>query len=355
MFSVQHYVQSENKRSIFMDIAIDLGSDRTRVLSDTKGKILDEASVVAYDIDTEEIYAVGNEAYRMIGKTPFGISAIHPLEGGVIAQSGLVEDMVEIFLKNICPVKIIMPKVVTAVPCDITEVEKRAVVNAVSRFGARKVYLIESPKAAALGCGFDIKSPHGVLVADIGSGTVDIAVLSLGGIAVSKTLKTAGSAMDEEIIKYIRKQHNLVIGKNMAETCKKAIGCVRVPLESETFRVKGRDALSGMPKFIEIGSAEMKPVLEEIALGIANAIADVLEQTPPELLSDIHTDGIFLTGGLAKLTGLAKLISETTKLRVRVHKNAADCVITGCGKAIEYIAETDKMQDGGTSPLMTAY
>ena len=186
-----------------MDIAIDLGSDRTRVFIENKGKVLDEASVVTYDIDTDEIYAVGDEAYAMIGKTPVGIKAVHPLDSGVIARSELVEDMVSILLKEVCSVKVVMPRVITAVPCDVTEVEKRAVVNAVSSFGVRKVFLIESPKAAALGCGIDITSPHGVLIADIGSGTADIAVLSLGGISVSKTVKHAGSAMDEEIVKYI--------------------------------------------------------------------------------------------------------------------------------------------------------
>jgi len=179
-----------------MDIAIDLGSDRTRVFIENKGKVLDEASVITYDIDTGEIYAVGNDAYDMIGKTPVGIRAVHPLDSGVIAQSGLVEDMVSILLQEVCTVKVVKPRVVTAIPCDLTEVEKRAMVNAVSTFGARGVYLIESPKAAALGCGIDITSPHGVLVADIGSGTADIAVISLGGISVSKSVKHAGNAMD---------------------------------------------------------------------------------------------------------------------------------------------------------------
>lgn len=318
-----------------MDIAIDLGSDRTRVFIENKGKVLDEASVVTYDIDTDEIYAVGDEAYRMIGKTPVGIRAVHPLDSGVIAQSELVEDMVSILLKEVCTVKVVMPRVVTAIPCDVTEVEKRAVVNAVSSFGVRRVYLIESPKAAALGCGIDITSPHGVMIADIGSGTAEIAVLSLGGIAVSKSIKQAGSAMDNEIVKYVRKQYNLIIGTNMAESCKKEIGCVKVPAEPLTFRVKGRDAVSGLPRYVEVSSEEIKNAIEEIALGIVNAIKDVLEKTPPELTSDIYTDGIILTGGLAKLSGFARLVSEATKLRVRVHKSAADCVIMGCGRAIK--------------------
>lgn len=338
-----------------MDIAIDLGSDRTRVFIENKGKVLDEASVVTYDIDTDEIYAVGDEAYAMIGKTPVGIKAVHPLDGGVIARSELVEDMVSILLKEVCSVKVVMPRVITAVPCDVSEVEKRAVVNAVSSFGVRRVYLIESPKAAALGCGIDITSPHGVLIADIGSGTADIAVLSLGGISVSKTVKHAGSAMDEEIVKYIRKKYNLIIGTNMAESCKKAIGCVKVPAEQKTFKVKGRDAVSGMPRFVEVHSEEIKEAIEEIALEIVNAIRDVLEKTPPELTGDIYTDGIILSGGLAKLGGFAQLVSEATKLRVRVHKSSADCVIMGCGKAIGFMDESDKNSPQGVSPLLAAY
>lgn len=338
-----------------MDIAIDLGSDRTRVFIEGKGKVLDEASVITYDTDSEQIYAVGDEAYRMIGKTPYGIKAVHPLNGGVVAQSQLVEDMVQILLKEVCTVKVVMPRVVTAVPCDVTEVERRAVVNAVSSFGVRKVYLIENPKAAALGCGIDITNPHGTLIADIGSGTSDIAVISLGGMAVSKTLKTAGAAMDEEIIKYIRKKYNLVIGTNMAENCKKAIGCVKIPEEEKLFRAKGRDAVSGLPRFVDIKSSEIKEAIEETAMEIVRAIKEVIEKTPPELLSDIYSDGIILTGGLAKLGGLARLVSEQTKLRVRVHKYASDCVIMGCGKAISLIGEADKQQASGVSPLLVAY
>lgn len=336
-----------------MDIAIDLGSDRTRVFIENKGKVLDEASVITYDIDTGEIYAVGNDAYDMIGKTPVGIRAVHPLDSGVIAQSGLVEDMVSILLQEVCTVKVVKPRVVTAIPCDLTEVEKRAMVNAVSTFGARGVYLIESPKAAALGCGIDITSPHGVLVADIGSGTADIAVISLGGISVSKSVKHAGNAMDAEIIKYIRKKYGLIIGTNMAEACKKAVGCVITPTEEKTFKVKGRDAVSGLPRFVMVTSSEIKEAIEEIADGIVGAIKDVLESTPPELIGDIYTDGVILTGGLAKLGGFARKVSEATRLRVRVHKYSEDCVIMGCGKAMKYIGAANA--ENGISPILVAY
>lgn len=336
-----------------MDIAIDLGSDRTRVFIENKGKVLDEASVITYDIDTGEVYAVGNDAYAMIGKTPVGIRAVHPLDSGVIAQSGLVEDMVTILLQEVCTVKVVKPRVVTAIPCDLTEVEKRAMVNAVGMFGARGVYLIESPKAAALGCGIDITSPHGILVADIGSGTADIAVISLGGISVSKSVKHAGNAMDAEIVKYIRKKYGLIIGTNMAEACKKAIGCVITPKEEKIFKVKGRDAVSGLPRFVMVASSEIKEAVEEIADGIVGAIKDVLESTPPELTGDIYTDGIIMTGGLAKIGGFARKVSEATRLRVRVHKYSEDCVVMGCGKAMKYIGVADA--ENGISPILAAY
>ncbi len=335
-----------------MNIAIDLGSDRTRVYIENKGKVLDEASVITYDVDTHEIFAVGDEAYAMIGKTPVGIRAAHPLDSGVIAQSDLVEEMVSIMLREVCAAKIVNPRVVTAIPCKLTEVEKRAVVNAVSSFGARKVYLIETPKAAALGCGMDIMSPHGVFIADIGSGTADIGVLSLGGISAGKSVKHAGSAMDEEIVKFIRKKYNLIIGTNMAESCKRAVGCVYEPTDDTSFRVKGRDAVSGLPRYVDVSGVEIMEAISEIANEIVTAIRDVLEQTPPELIGDIYTDGIILTGGLAKLQGLAKLVSVATKLRVRVHKYAPDCVIMGCGKAIGFIG---KEPSAGISPLLMAY
>lgn len=339
-----------------MDIAVDLGSDRTRVFIENKGIVLDEASVVAFDVDTYDIVGVGNEAYKMIGKTPAGIRAMHPIDDGVISRSELVEDMVSILIKEVSPSKVTMPRVVASIPSEVTEVEKRAVVNAVSSIGVRKVYLIEAPKAAAMGCSLDITSPHGILIADVGSGTADIAVLSPRRNFGFKVLKVRGGcAMDRETVKYIRKEHNLIIGTNMAEACKKAVGCVKIPKEPKLFRVKGRDAVSGLPKFIDVGYAEIKPVIEDIALNIIRAIKDVLEQTPPELVGDIYTDGIILTGGLAKLTGFARLLSESTKLKVRVHKAAADCVINGCGKAIEYIDHPEKIQPGAVNPLIEAF
>ena len=191
------------------------------------------------------------------------------------------------------------------------------------------------------------------MVADIGSGTADIAVISLGGISVSKSVKHAGNAMDAEIVKYIRKKYGLIIGTNMAEACKKAVGCVITPTEEKTFKVKGRDAVSGLPRFVMVTSSEIKEAIEEIADGIVGAIKDVLESTPPELIGDIYTDGVILTGGLAKLGGFARKVSEATRLRVRVHKYSEDCVIMGCGKAMKYIGAADA--ENGISPILVAY
>ncbi|MCQ2514576.1 MAG: rod shape-determining protein [Ruminococcus sp.] len=338
-----------------MNIAIDIGTDRTRLYVEGKGKILDEASVVTYDIDTREIYAIGNDAYNMIGKTPIGIKAVHPLNGGVISNSELVENMVSIMAKRLSPIKITKPKIITSISNDVTEVEKRAIVNAVCSFGAKKVFLIESPKAAAIGCGIDITSSNGYLVANIGSGKADIAVITLGGTAVSKTIRKAGISMDEDIIKYLRNKYGLIIGINMAERCKKEIGCVKEPPETLTYLVKGRDSVSGLPRAVEVTSTEIKDVIFETANIIAKGIQEVLEKTPPELAGDISANGIILTGGLVKLYGFAQLIGETTKIKVLVHKTPAECVINGCGKAIEYISEAEKHSPKGTTPILEIY
>ena len=205
-----------------MDIALDLGTANSRVRISPDENAIDEPSVIAFNTEDNEILAYGRDAYQMLGRTSSKISVVFPLEGGVIAESGLVEELVNIFLCEVCNSKVIMPRVVACIPGEITEVEKRAVVGAISSFGVRRVLLIEAAKAAAFGTGLDIMSAHGVMVADLGAGTVDIAVMSLGGISVAKTIKQAGNAMDDEIIKYIRKQHNLIIGKAMAKSCKEA-------------------------------------------------------------------------------------------------------------------------------------
>ncbi len=340
-----------------MDIGIDLGSSRTRVYIDKKGKVLDEASVAAYNVAENRIIAVGDEAYAMLGKTPDSIQAEYPLAGGVIAQSLLAEDMVNILLRHVCTSKIVMPRVVASIPGDITEVEKRAVVNAISSFGVRRVFLIENTKVAAMGAGADIMSAHGTMVANLGAGTSNAAMLSLGGLSVNKTIKTGGNDMDEDIVKYIRKKYNLVIGNPMAEKCKKAIGCLIKPEEEKTFRVKGRDAISGLPRFVDVSSSEIMDILMETASKIVTLIKDVIEEAPPELVGDVYEDGIILTGGLAKIEGFPELIADSTDIMVSIAETPEDCVINGCGKAIQYIAEVERnaKSKNDINPLMAVY
>ncbi len=340
-----------------MDIGIDLGSSRTRVFVEKKGIVLDEASVAAYNVAQNRIIAVGDEAYAMLGKTPDSIEAEYPLSGGVIAQSLLAEDMVNILLKHVCTSKIVMPRVVASIPGDITEVEKRAVVNAISSFGVRRVFLIENTKVAAMGAGADIMGAHGTMVANLGAGISSAAILSLGGLSVNKTIKTGGNDMDEDIVKYIRKKYSLVIGSPMAEKCKNTIGCLYEPEEENTFRVKGRDAISGLPRFVDVTSSEIMDVIMEPALEIVTLIKDVLEEAPPELVGDVYSDGIILTGGLANIKGFAKLVAERTDIKVSVAEDPEDCVIKGCGHAINYIAEVERnaKMKNDINPLMAAY
>lgn len=337
-----------------MDIALDLGTSNTRISLPPDGKIIDEPSVIAYDVEENEIVSFGTDAYKMLGRTSARYEVCFPLAGSVIAQSGLVEELVNIFLCEVCSSRVVMPRVLACIPGDITEVEKRAVVNAISSFGVRRVLLLESTKAAAFGCDLDIMSPHGTMLADLGAGSVDIAVMTLGGVSVSKTLKTCGNAMDEEIIKYARRQHNLVIGKSMAMQCKESIGCVIEPDSEQMFRLKGRDAIRGIPKFVDVYSSEIMNVIKDIARDIATSIVDVIEDTPPELLADIHTDGITLTGGLSKLTGMKEMIEAFTEMKVTVANNPSDSVINGLYKAIDYIDEAEA-EKNSLNPLMMVY
>lgn len=337
-----------------MDIALDLGTANSRLRINDNGNAIDEPSVIAYNRDNNEILATGSEAYAMLGKTSSRIDVVFPLEGGVIAQSGLVEELVNIFMCEVCTSRVVMPRVVACIPGEITEVEKRAIVGAISSFGVRRVLLIESTKAAAFGMGVDIMTPHGSLVVDMGAGTVDIAVMSLGGISVSKTLKTAGNSMDEEIARYIRRQHGLIIGKAMAQNCKEVIACAIKPETELTFRAKGRDSLRGLPRAVEITSTELMEPLADITRNIIGAITDVLEETPPELLGDIQVDGIMLSGGLAQLKGMAELIEQETGITVHVAKRPSDCVVAGCFKATAFIEEAEA-QRANLNPLMTVY
>ena len=337
-----------------MDIALDLGTANARLRLNNEENAIDQPSVIAYRKDDNEILAVGDEAYAMLGKTSAKINVVFPLEGGVIAESGLVEELVNIFMADVCTSRVVMPRVVACIPGEITEVEKRAIVGAISSFGVRRVLLIEAAKAAAFGSGRDIMTPHGTMIVDMGAGTIDIAVMSLGGMSVSKTIKTAGNAMDEEIIKYVRRKHNLIIGKAMAKACKETIACALDPEEELTFRVKGRDALRGLPRALHVTAAEMHEAVSDILTLIVNAVIDVLEDTPPELLGDIQQDGIVLTGGLAQMTGMKELLEKETGIDVKVAKDPSDCVVAGCFKATKFIEEAEA-QRANLNPLMTVY
>ncbi len=320
-----------------LDIAIDLGTSRTRIYLENKGKVIDEPSVITVDVENDRIVAVGEDAYPMLGRTSSRYQAVYPLSGGVISDLGLVEAMISAFLRKVITSRIGMPRAVACVPGEITDVEKRAVVNAISCAGIRRVCLIEEPVAAAIGAGLDIKNPHGSFVVDIGGGTTDLAVMSLNGIAVSRSLKQAGNVMDEEIIKYVKRRYNMLIGKRTAEDAKIHIGCVLPGLLKGSFRIKGRNVITGMPMWVDLSPDEMVEPLKETAGVIVRQVQDVLEETPPELIGDIHSDGIFLTGGASQIAGIDTLIRLATDLQVTIAEEPADCVVKGCGKSLKYI------------------
>ncbi len=338
-----------------VDIAIDLGTSRTRIFIQNKGIVVDEPSVITINLENDNVIAVGQEAYMMLGRTSSKISALYPLSGGVISDFGLVEAMIGTMLKRVISSKIGMPRAIACVPSEITEVEKRAVVNAISGAGIRRVCLIEEPVAAAIGAGLNINSPHGSFVVDIGGGTTDMAVISLSGIAVSRSIKLAGNVMDEEIIKYAKRKYNILIGKRMAEEAKIAIGCVVPGIVKESYRIKGRNALTGMPMWVDINADEMVEPLRDIADGIVRQVQDILEETPPELIGDIHSDGIVLTGGGCQIKGIDILIKQATQLKVRTAEDPSDCVIIGCGDSIKYIDALNKSDRGGINPIADQY
>ncbi len=337
------------------DIAIDLGTSTVKIYLDGKGIILNEPSVAAVNLETGEVVATGQEAYKMVGRTSDRIDVRFPLGGGVISDFDLARYLISSYLKKINAGRVIMPRVVVSVPCKITEVEKRAVVDAISSAGVRKICLIEEPVAAALGAGVDISAPHGTLVVDVGGGTTDMAVLSLSGIAISRSLKVAGNAFDEAIIKYIRRKYNLIIGKRMAEEAKIAVGCVYPRKEVSTFRVKGRNAMTGLPQYADITSDEVLEALIESVMQIIRVIQEMLEKTPPELIGDVYTDGMILTGGSAYLYGFDSLISKKAKLPVLVAQEPQDCVAAGAGKAIRFIDDMESKTYGILNPLSAAY
>ena len=325
------------------DIGIDLGTASVLVYVKNKGIVLNEPSVVAMDKNTGKLLKVGEEARQMLGRTPGNIVAIRPLREGVISDYDMTERMLKEFLRKVAGFMVFKPRVIICVPSGITEVEERAVVDAGIQSGCRRVYLIEEPVAAAIGAGIDITKPDGHMVVDIGGGTADIAVISLGGVVESASIKVAGDQFNEAVVKYMRRKHNILVGEGTAEKMKQTIGCV-YPKEEETFMdVKGRCLLTGLPKTITVSSAEMLEAFEEPTESILESIHAVLERTPPELVADVSTNGIMMTGGGSLISGFDKLITSRTGIATAVAENAIACVAEGTGRSLDMITD---MQEG---------
>ena len=320
------------------DIGIDLGTANVLVYVEGKGIVLEEPSVVAIEKNTKKVLAVGNEARKMIGRTPANISVIRPLKEGVISDYEATEMMLKYFTEKIVEKKgfrrLVMPRIMVCVPTGVTEVEKRAVEEATREAGARDVYIIEEPIAAAIGAGIDISLPNGNMVIDIGGGTTDIAVISLGGAVVSQSIKIGGDKFDTAIVNYIKKKHNLLIGERSAESLKVEIGAAIRTEEEKFMKISGRNIIKGLPQTIEISSYEMAEALEECVKQIVSTAKSVLEKTPPELSADISTSGIIMTGGGALLKGLDKRIEEATGIKVIVADDPLSCVARGTGSSL---------------------
>ena len=323
------------------DIGIDLGTATVIAYVKGKGIVLREPSVVAVNNITNEVLAVGGEARRMLGRTPGNIVATRPLKDGVISDYTVTEKMLKYFINKICGKFVFAPRIMICIPSKVTEVEKKAVIDAASQAGARKVYLIEEPIAAAIGAGLDISKPCGNMVVDIGGGTTDVAVISLGGSVVSTSIKVAGDKFDEAIVKYIKKKHNMMIGERTAEDLKVNIGCVYPKIQDTEMDVRGRDLISGLPKTITIKSSEMMEALAEPAMLIVDAVHATLEKTPPELAADISDRGIYMTGGGCLVDGLDKLLQQQTGINVMIAEDAISCVALGTGKALDNLDSLD--------------
>ncbi|WP_417203936.1 rod shape-determining protein [Acetoanaerobium sticklandii] len=323
------------------DIGIDLGTASVLVYVKGKGIVLQEPSVVAIDTSTNKVLAVGEEAQRMLGRTPGNIVAIRPLKDGVISDYDVTEKMLKHFIEKVTGgvglFRFFKPQIIVCVPSGVTEVEKRAVIDATMEAGARDVFLIEEPIAAAIGAGIEISQPNGSMVVDIGGGTSDVAVISLGGIVVSTSIKIAGDKFDEAIVKYMRKKHSILIGERTAEEIKINIGSA-FPRDAEvTMDVRGRNLVSGLPETIKVSSEETLEALRESVAQIADAVHYVLEKTPPELSADISDKGILMTGGGSLLWGLDKLIAKRTGISVYIADDAISCVAKGTGEALNSI------------------
>jgi cell shape determining protein, MreB/Mrl family len=333
------------------DMGVDLGTANTLIYVKGKGIVLREPSVVAIKNDsTKQVLAVGDEAKQMIGRTPGNITAIRPLKDGVIADFDITQSMMKHFIKKVFSKgTFVRPRIVVCYPSGVTQVEKNAIEEATYQAGAKNVHLLPEPMAAAIGAGLPVDEPTGSMVVDIGGGTSDVAIISLGGIVTSKSLRIAGDEMDQAIVSYIKREYNLMIGERTAEQVKLEIGSA-FPSEAEkTMEIRGRDLVSGLPKILSITSAEIRDALSEPVNAIVDAIKSTLEKTPPELSADIMDRGIMLTGGGAMLNGLDKLIRNETGMPVNIAEEPLDCVAIGAGKSLDYLDKLDSMSSLSSS------
>lgn len=320
------------------DLGIDLGTANTLVFVKGKGITIREPSVVAIQAHTKEVLAVGEEAKKMIGRTPGHIIAVRPLKDGVIADFDVTQTMLKFFIKKAnTRHSLVQPRVVVCIPSGVTEVERRAVEEASEHAGARDAYLIEEPMAAAIGAGLPVQEPTGSMVVDIGGGTTEVAIISLGGIVTSRSIRIGGDELDQSIVYYIKKEYNLMIGERTAEYVKIKIGSADAKSKDKKIQVRGRDLISGLPKTIEVTSSEINSAMEEPISNIIDAIKYTLEKTPPELASDIMEQGIMLTGGGALLDGIDRVVRRETGMPVNIAESPLDCVALGTGKALESI------------------
>ncbi len=322
------------------DLAIDLGTATVLVYVKGKGVVLKEPSVVAINKNNNKVLAVGEEARKMIGRTPGNIIAVRPLRDGVISDYDVTEKMIKEFIKKACGKgKIVAPRIMVCVPSQATEVEKRAVIDAARNAGAKRVNLIEEPLAAAIGAGLDITKPNGSMIVDIGGGTTDIAVISLGGVVVRQSVKVAGDKFDEAIIRYVRNKYKIMIGEKTAEEIKISVGSVFPGSRKLTTSMKGRNLITGLPDKIDISTDEiMQALLDPVAIIVDN-VKNILEKTPPELAADIIEKGILMTGGGALLDGLDKLIEANTGVSVYVANNTVEAVVQGTGEVLGYLGK----------------
>ncbi|KPK64306.1 rod shape-determining protein MreB [candidate division WOR_3 bacterium SM23_42] len=340
MFSLFRSIKSQ----FLSDIAIDLGTRTTLIYINSRGIVLDEPTVVAIDTKTKRCLAIGDEAKQMLGRTPNEIKAIRPMKDGVIADFEMVELLLRIFIEKVQKKRLLMrPRVLICVPSGITEVEKRAVRDSAEAAGAREVFLVPEPISAAIGIGLPVHSPTGNMIIDIGGGTTEIAVIALSGIVTNSSIRIAGDEMDDAIVQYIKKNYNLIIGEQSAETIKIAIGNAFPTVEEKALEVKGRDLVSGIPKTVKLTSHEVREAIQEPLSMITETIRLTLEKTPPELAADIVNNGIYMAGGGSLLRGVDTLVREETNLPVTIADEPNKVVVIGAGKILEDLNKYEKV------------